>query len=102
MAVSPQHHAALGLQFRERADANELVAYVTHSRPPMAGSESIVAEAAAGEDRVGRVEIAASRSSASRATLPRWWRCGGALAAQVHDMGTAPLPGLATAIGCSF
>ena len=54
MAVSPQHHAALGLQFRKRADAKELVAIFIHRCPSMAGLESIVAEPTAGESLVGR------------------------------------------------
>src|SRR5215211_2091499 len=59
MARSPQHHAALGLQFRERADAKELVAIFNHSCPPMAGPESIDPEPSTGEGLAGRGAIAA-------------------------------------------
>ena len=59
MAVAPQHHAALGLQFRKRAHAKEVVAIFTHSCPSMAGSESIDTEPTSGEGLAGRATIAA-------------------------------------------
>ena len=76
----PQHYAALGLQFRERADANELVACFTHSCPSRAGSESIVAEPTEGEGlSVVRRSPPASRCRALF-RLPRGLR---------HDRGVA-------------
>src|SRR4029077_14287078 len=66
MAVAPQHHAALGLQFRKRAHAKELAGILTHSCPipwPISPSAAAARFASSGmaSGHLARGSVAARR-----------------------------------------